>query len=85
MHVCFPNVPLFSPSLRLMVTVYYLDVKASSSQALSVSTDRKPNNHVIRPRLVVQRHLLMLYKHEQGVAFTLHGMVQVQQTCKGAM
>lgn len=63
-----------------MLSVRYLDVKASRSQALCISADRKSNNHVIRPRLVVKRHLVVFNKHELGVAFTFHGVVQVQQS-----
>ena len=62
-----------------MFSVHYLDVKASRSQALCVRTDRESNNNVIRPRLVVQRHLVVLYKHELGVVLTFHGVIQVQQ------
>ena len=66
-----------------MYSIHYLDVKASRSQALCIRTNRKSNNHVIRPRLVVQRHLVVFNKHELGVVLAFHGVVQVQQAWQG--
>ena len=66
-----------------MLSVHYLDVKASRSQALCIRTDRESNNNMIRPRLVVQCHLVVFYKHELSVVLTFHGVVQVQQAWQG--
>lgn len=68
---------------HFVATIHYLDVITSSSQALVVSTCRETNYHVVRPRLVVQGHLLEFDEHEKGVVLTFHGVVQIQQTYKG--
>ena len=68
--------------IPFQATVNYLDIKASRTQALAVSAGRETNYHVVGPRLVVQSHLLVLDKHEDGMAFTFHTVVQIQQTYK---